>query len=201
MAAGEGEASKGGTPWKTRQLETARNSGQGRNTVNPMIGSGAQQTRGIDDGEIRQGGEKPRSRNMTCSWQQQAETLYRPGDRKGNAGVDVVGFCRWKGDLWKPHERCLVETRQRESGASSSARFQGVRSLQIREDQEHECWLGEPESSNDSIRLGKGPRPVNASTVVSTDLRKEVPESRHPPAVESVGGTESARKPERLLFL
>jgi len=146
-----------------------------------MIGSGVQQTRGIDDGENRQGGEKPRSRNRTCLWRQQAEALYRPGNRKGSVGVDVVGFRRWKGDLWKPYERCLVETRQRESGASSSARHQGERSLQAREGQEHECWLGEPESSNDSPHLGKGQRPVDTSTVVSTDLRKEVPESRHAP--------------------
>jgi hypothetical protein len=42
--------------------------------TNPMIGSGVQQTRGMNDGVNCQGGAKPRRWNETCRWQWQAET-------------------------------------------------------------------------------------------------------------------------------
>jgi hypothetical protein len=98
--------------------------------VNPRIGSGVQQTRKNRDGESRQGGEKPRRRNRTYPWQRWAEApspIGKPGGE--GAGVDVSNPCRWRGDLWKPQERCLVETRLRETGVSSSARQKGERNF------------------------------------------------------------------------
>jgi hypothetical protein len=52
--------------------------------ANPMIGSGVQQTRRIDDGVNCQGGVKPRRRNRTCPWQRQAET---PPERETAEGA------------------------------------------------------------------------------------------------------------------
>jgi len=50
--------------------------------MNPMVGSGVQQTRETGDGENRQGGEKPQRRNRTCLWQRQAEANQNVGDRR-----------------------------------------------------------------------------------------------------------------------
>jgi hypothetical protein len=50
-------------------------------------------------------------------WQGQAETptLNRETGEGASVGVDIAGSCRWRGDLWKPQERSLVEIRPRES--------------------------------------------------------------------------------------
>jgi len=50
-------------------------------------------------------------------WQGQAETptLNRETGEGASVGVDIAGLCRWRGDLWKPQERSLMEIRPRES--------------------------------------------------------------------------------------
>jgi hypothetical protein len=84
-----------------------------RNVTNPMIGCGAQQTRRTLDGGNRQGGGKPRRRNRTCPLAK-ASRREEPRRRKPQgfrAGVDDESPVRWRGVLWKPHERRLEKSR------------------------------------------------------------------------------------------
>jgi len=104
MAAVEENAPKGSA---SRRANPSPKGNEGRpNAANPRVGSGVQQTRETGDGENRHGGEKPRRRNRICPRQGQAEGT-RPKGKPGGfgPGVDVASSCRWRGDLWKPHER------------------------------------------------------------------------------------------------
>jgi hypothetical protein len=171
--------------------------------MNPRVGSGVQQTRENRDGENRQGGEKPRRRNRTCPWQKQAEAPSPIGKPIGEgAGVDVLIPCRWRGDLWKPQERCLVETRRerlvrlrapdrRENGTCCPARDRKLK---------YPCgYLPDPNKSalerEKPIFRDHGykrPEKVCQNKPEQTDA---------PPPFESVEGTKPVRDSHQLLFL
>lgn len=124
---GRGEASKGGASRKakTRKVPRYRN-GVGRNAANPRIGCGMQQARKTHDGGNRQGGGKPRRRNRTCSLARagRSEAEPRREPRWNRAGVDIKRSDRWRGDLWKTHERRLEKSRQ---GRKESVSRRGLR--------------------------------------------------------------------------
>lgn len=71
-AAAEGRALEGVASGGGQETLRARASVD-RNRMNPMVGCEMQQARRGVDGESRQGGEKPRSRNVSDPWQGRAE--------------------------------------------------------------------------------------------------------------------------------
>jgi hypothetical protein len=86
---------------------------RGRNSANPMIGSGVQQTRKIRDGVNRQGGGKPRRRNVTCPWQRRAETS--PSGNRGNRGSERREF--------RPMEGRSLESPSKAPGANQEQKL------------------------------------------------------------------------------
>jgi hypothetical protein len=62
-----------------------------RNLANLMTGCGVQQTREVLRGANRQGGEKPRRRNVSPMWQSVAEAYSATRTREWTRGIDVGG--------------------------------------------------------------------------------------------------------------
>jgi len=58
-----------------------RGHGGAQNPVNLMVGSGMQQAHGLRGGATRHGGEKPRSRPATASWQRLSEAHFGAWER------------------------------------------------------------------------------------------------------------------------
>jgi hypothetical protein len=153
------------------------NGAKGRNAANPRIGCGVQQTRRTHDGGNRQGGGKPRRRNRTCAvasaGRSEAEPRREP--RRTRAGVDVERPDRWRGNLWKPHEKRLERSRQGRKervsrrrlpvvGGAASAAPPGARSFSLppkkarKDDGEAKPPYPAPQRPGTSVR-GTGPSP------------------------------------------
>jgi hypothetical protein len=144
---GRGEASKGGASRKAKTRKVPRYlNGSGRNAANPRIGCGMQQARKTHDGGNRQGGGKPRRWNRTCSLARagRSEAEPRREPRWNQAGVDIKRSDRWRGDLWKTHERRLEKSRQ---GRKESVSRRGLRVVG-------------GAASADPLRNGRPPEPL-----------------------------------------